>query len=247
MSGERETAVVEAEAARRSWQSTEAGAEPLPGLHARLVQVFVSPGELFEALARRPAWIGALVVVTLLSVVGALLLPVELLRQAMEAQIPADADPAQMDQVLGVARMWTIGVSLVGPALMVAVIAGLLLVIYNVLLGGEATYRQLFAATAHAFVILSAGSLLVLGLAVAREDMNVALALHLLVPGLEEGGYLYRLLHGLNVFGLWTAAVLGIAVSRIYPRRRAGAAAAVIIGLYVASKAVTALIGTMMA
>ncbi len=45
------------------------------------------------------------------------------------------------------------------------------------------------------------------------------------------------------MFSLWTGAVLGIAVSRIYPGRSAGRAAGVIVGLYVVLVAIFALFG----
>lgn len=212
----------------------------LPSLPVRLAQVFFSPGDLFERLRERPAWVGALLVIVALNVAATLAMPEELFRQMLAERMPPDADPRQLEGALGVARVWGAAVALLGPPIVIAVLAGAVLLVYNVLLGGEATFRQLYSASAHAFFISVVGGVLVLGLMIARGDPDVALSLHLLAPGLEEGTYPFRLLRGLHVFGLWTAVVLGIAVGRIYPRRSGGSAALLLVGLYVAFKAVLA-------
>lgn len=218
-------------------------AEPLPNLVVRLLQVFFSPAALFDRLKQRPVWIGAILALIVLSLVANLLLPEEILRQAVQAQLGPDATAQQVEAAARVGAIVGRVGAVLFPPLVVAIVAGVLILIYNTLTGGEATFRQLYSATAHAFVITTLGGFLTLGLIVARGDVQVALALHVLAPGLETTRYLYRFLHGINVFGLWTAVVLGIAVSRIYPRRSAGSAAMLLIALYVLFKAAMATFG----
>lgn len=212
-----------------------------PNLFTRFIQVFVSPGALFERLRERPLWVGAVILVVVLSIGSNLLLPDEVTRQVLEQQMGPEATAEQIDRTVAIVRVWGRVASVAFPPLVIAAIAGILILIYNVFTGGEATYRQLFSASAHAFFIYTVGGLITLALILARGEV-VTLSLNLLLPGMEEG-YLFRLLRGLNVFSLWTGAVLGIAVSRIYPGRSAGRAAAVIIGLYVVLVAIFALFG----
>ncbi len=222
--------------------------EPLPSerpaetssLPVRYARVFVAPARLFDELARRPRWVGALLLVVALSVLANLLLPTEILREVLAARAPAEATPEQVAGMAELARWWVLGAALFVPPVVIALVAALLILIYDFLLAGEASYRQLVAATAHAYLIWGTGQLVTLGLVVLAGDPEVTLSLHLLAPFLEAGGYLQRLLRGLSVFGLWTAAVLGVAVSRIYPGRRAGSAAALLVGLYVLFQAVGA-------
>lgn len=217
------------------------GAEA-PNLAVRVGLVLFSPAELFDRLRRRPVWLDVLLLLVALNVVGNLLLPEELLRQMAESQLPADADPQSLEGSVGWLRTFSIVGAIVFTPLWAALVAGYLLLVYNVLLGGEASYRRLFSATVHALVVLTLGGLLTLGLMVARGEVGVALALHLLVPGLESGSWAYRFLHGINVFGVWTAVVLGVAVSRVYPRRGVGGAVALLVGTYVVLKATAALL-----
>ncbi|MFQ5680242.1 MAG: YIP1 family protein [Gemmatimonadota bacterium] len=216
----------------------EAG--PLPNLAVRCIQVFFSPGELFDRLKAHPVWVGILLVLIALNVIGGLLLPEEILRQLAARQLPTNADAATLERSLSVLRIGGIVGGVLFLPVLGAAIAGILAVIYNVLLGGEARYRQLFSVTLHSLLVLSVGGLLTVYLMAASGEAGAALALHLLARGLDTGTWVYRFLHGINVFGLWTAALLGIGVSRIYPRREAGGAVTLLVGLYVGLKAIVA-------
>lgn len=213
-----------------------------PNLLARIGLVFFSPAELFDRLKERPVWLDALLLLVALAVLGNLLLPEEILRQMAERQLPPDADPAQLEGSLRLLRIGSVVGALIFTPLWAVIVAGFLLVVYNVFLAGEATFRQLLSVTVHALFALTLGGLLTLGLMVASGEIGAALALHLLVPGLETETWLYRFLHGLNVFGLWTAVLLGIAVSRIYPARSAGSGVALLLVTYVFLKAISAFI-----
>lgn len=216
--------------------------EPLPNLFLRVGELLLAPGRLFDRLRERPAWIGALVLMMAAGAVTTWLMPDELLREAATMNMPADAPPEQVETAARFARIGGYAGAALGPPVLTAVVAGLLLFVFNVVMGGAARFRQLFAATAHVLLVPALGGLLVLPLMIANNDPQTALALHLLVPGLEEG-FLYRLLHGLNVFGLWATVLLGLGVSRIYEGRGFGGSTAVLLALYVGMKIGWALLG----
>lgn len=216
--------------------------EPLPNLFLRVGELLLAPGRLFDRLRERPAWIGALVLMMAAGAVTTWLMPDELLREAATMNMPADAPPEQVETAARFARIGGYAGAALGPPVLTAVVAGLLLFVFNVVMGGAARFRQLFAATAHVLLVPALGGLLVLPLMIANNDPQTALALHLLVPGLEEG-FLYRLLHGLNVFGLWATVLLGLGVSRIYEGRGFGGSTAALLALYVGMKIGWALLG----
>lgn len=223
-------------------EGTAGGDEPLPNLAVRVWELVMSPGRLFDRLRERPAWIGALVLMVVVALISTWIMPEEILREAATVNMPEDASPEQVESAVGFARIASYIGSVIGPPVAVAVVAGVLLFVFNVILGGAARYVQLFSATAHAMLITTLGGILVLPLVLSSGDPQTALALHLLLPGVEEG-FLYRLLHGLNVFGLWAATLLGLAVSRIYPGRTFGGAAGAVLGMYVATKLLWAVLG----
>ena len=210
----------------------------IPSLPVRIAQVFAAPGTLFDALRQRPAWVGAVVG---LVVVGAaaqllspLLIPEEVRRAMIENQMIAPGtDPAAAEQQvafwLNTGPMVGAGAAVVITPIITALIAGLLLLAFNVILGGEATFRQLFSACAHASYVNLAGVLVGLGLMMLGSETPI------LSPGLflpEVEGFIGRFLNGINVFAVWTCGVLGVAVSRIYPGRSVAAGTTYLLVLY---------------
>lgn len=221
--------------------ATAPAAADAGSLPRRLVQVFTAPAALFDRLRERPVWVDVLVLLVVVSVASNFLVPEEAIRAMLQSRMPPEAGPEQLDRMVEFSRVWGRILAFIGTPIMIAIVAGFAILVFNVLLGGEATYRQLFSATTHAFVIYTAGALLALALVAARGEL-VTPSLDLLVPGLSEG-YPFRLLRGLNVFSLWSGIVLGIAVSRIYPKRSPGPAAVVFLGTYVLIVALTAIPG----
>ena len=116
---------------------------------------------------------------------------------------------------------------------MAFVLAGLMLLLFTVLMSGEAGYGQYLAITVHAFLILAFGALLTFPLQLVQGDLQLQLSLALLTPFLDATSVLYRMLHGITIFSLWAVVVTGLGVSKINPRVSWAVASAVLMGLYV--------------
>ena len=236
-------------------ESSDAAVEEhgIPSLPVRIVQVFVSPAKLFDALRHRPAWIGAVVGLIGLSIALQLLIPVvvpeEVRRAATEAQLESFVqDPVvleqQVDAVMSGGPVGGIVTVIVGTPLVLSIIAGLLLIAFNVILGGEASFKQLLSAAAHAMYIGTAGGVLSIGLMTVGAEI-VTLSPGLFLPELE--GFLGRFLNGINIFSVWTCGVLGVAVSRFYPGRSVAAGTTYLLVLYLILVAAIAMFSGLLA
>ena len=128
-----------------------------PNLFVRIGQVFFSPGALFESLRVRPVWLDVVILIIASGIASQALIPEETFRELMAAQMPPDTSPEDMEQFLGFMRRFGIAIAAIWTPLAIAIVSGLLALTYNVLLGGEARYRELFSGTAHSFLILTAG------------------------------------------------------------------------------------------
>ncbi|WP_419166916.1 YIP1 family protein [Candidatus Palauibacter sp.] len=227
----------------------------IPVLPVRILQVFVSPAKLFDAIRERPAWLGAAVGLVVLSAALQLLTPVvvpEDVRRAMfESQIgrfiPPGADPELLDQQVEAAMSTGpaagIATVVIATPIFLSLIAGLILIAFNVIMGGEGRFRQLFSAAAHATYVYTAGG--IVGLAL----MTLGSQTPILTPGLflpEVGGFIGGFLNGINIFTVWTCGVLGVAVSRIYPERSAAAGTTYLLVLYLIVVAVLAALASLL-
>lgn len=205
----------------------------LPPLPARLLHVFVAPGSLFAKLRAEPAWLGALTVGAALVVVAVAAVPFEVYVEAIRARMPAGApaaarleDMASVMKVTGAigAVLFTYGAAFL--------LAGILLLVFNFLLGGEGSYRQYLAVTAHASVIPAIGAVLMLPLKLVTRDPELTLNLGALAWFLEEG-YVLRVLTRLDLFGLWAALVTATGIVALDERRRWPPCAALVVSLRV--------------
>lgn len=201
-----------------------------PNLLVRIGQVFMSPGKLFEALRDRPVWLDVAILLVILSAASQLLIPEERYREIFMSQMPPEADPADAERLMGFFRQWGIAFAVIWLPIATAIVAGLLSLAYNVMLGGEAKFRQLFSAVMHSFVVLTAGGFVVLALILMGGE-QVVISPALLFPDLGDG-YFARLAYRINVFAIWTSVLLGIAVSKMYPKRSAFGVTVYLLVLY---------------
>ena len=106
-------------------------------------------------------------------------------------------------------------------------LAGVVMVLFAVLMGHEGTYRQYLAVVAHAHLISATSTVLLLPLRIAAEDAQLLLSLGVFAVFLESG-YLLRVLSLLDLFGLWAWILVGLGASRI-GRKESWVGAAVIV------------------
>jgi hypothetical protein len=220
----------------------------LPSLPTRIVQVFVAPATLFDALKATPKWIGAALVVIGLGLVVQALIPAEMIREMALSSLPSDASPEQVaavEQFMGVSNVIRWVGTIVFQILLMLFVSGFILLVWNAILGGEAAFPAVLACTAHSYIVWAAGGLITMPLMLARQDLRTTFSLHLLTPWLDSGSYAYRFMAGLNLFGIWTMILLGVAVSRLYPKVSVASASTVMIVAYVVFKAIGAIFSPM--
>jgi Yip1-like protein len=223
------------------------GGRPRKGLAARVVGVIVSPAETYTDIAAHPRALSVLVLVFVAtSLVLGVFLSTDTGRNAaldqnlsmMEA-FGSRLSEAQMRQVTqsfearaAYAPLYAVGGILVGLPLTVAVVAGLGMLVFNVGLGGEATFRQMFAIVAYSRVISLLQTLFVTPLNFARESLSSATSLLVFFPMIDDAGFLGRLLGWIDLFRIWWIASLAIGLGVLY-KRGSWPIAAVILALYV--------------
>ena len=215
---------------------------PFPGLLSRYVQVFVSPGALFDRLVERPAWGGAMVLGAALVLAGALLLPPELYLAAFRQRLleQGQAMPPGLESGVAFMRFGISAFAFLSWFIMLAFFAGLVTFGFAFVMGDEGTYRQYLAVMAHAQLIAATSSLVVLPLKIMAEDVQLLLSVGTFAFFLSDG-YVLRLLSLLDLFGLWAWALVGLGAAKIGRRAAWAPAAALVLILPVGIAAVIAI------
>ncbi len=218
-----------------------ASPERLPAFPLRVVQVFVSPLQLFDRLKENPAWFWALLLGGVLTSVAVAAVPPEVWTEMVRAQL-LEAGQEVPPEMAGAGNIYRIGGAVASPIfwfVAAAIFCGIVTGVFAFVLGDRVGFRQVLSAYGHVMLIPALGSLLIVPLRIARRDPQLVLSVGTFVPGLE--GYLGAFLNGLDLFSLWAYMLLGLAISRFEPRRSAAVACTVTVGVLVAFVGVVAI------
>jgi hypothetical protein len=110
---------------------------------------------------------------------------------------------------------------LVFSPLITVVFAGILFAAFNVMMGGDATFKQVFAVLAHASVISALQQMFTGPVNYFRGAVTSATNLAALFPMVEPKTFAGRLLAMTDLFLVWYLLVLAIGLGVLYRRRTA--------------------------
>jgi hypothetical protein len=229
-------------------------AVPAKSLPARIAGVLFAPRATYAAVAAQPRWLGVLLVIVALGGAATFaFLSTDVGKAAMlDQQVRtmesfgmklSDAAYQRMEQGLDRARYTGLAGQAVALPLAALIVAGIALGVFNALLGGDATFKQVYAVVVHSGVILSLSQLFGTPLAYARESLSGATNLGVFAPFLDDSSFAARALGSIDLFILWWAISVSIGLGVLYGKRTRPIAITLIAG-YVAIGLVIAAIKT---
>jgi hypothetical protein len=234
--------------------STSAPAPPArgKGLVARVVGVFVSPRATYADVAARPRWLGVFLVGSFVAIVGLFaLLSTDVGQQAwLDQQVKgaesfgrtiSDQQYEGMERIAPYIRYIVAGGYLVFIPIVLALVSGILLGVFNALLGGDASFKQVFAVMAHAGLINALQTLFAVPLDYMRETLSSPTTLAVFLPFIEENTFLGRLLGSIDLFQIWGTLSVAIGLGVLYKRRTAPIAWTLFLVYFVIVAAVAAI------
>ncbi|HEV2150593.1 MAG TPA: YIP1 family protein [Longimicrobiaceae bacterium] len=211
-------------------------AAPAP-LHRRVLQTFAAPGELFRGLREQAPWVGPLALSIAVGMLVVLAVPDQAFVEATEGAVNRRGRPVEItsdpETIVRYGRLMGMLVAVVRQPLAAFAFAGLLTLVFSLLLRGRARFLQYLAVTTHAFLITALGSLLAVLVAVLRgtEPEGITPAL---LPGIPAGTFLHRVLAGTDLFTVWAILFAALGVSMLDRNRSWGTASAILLGAYLA-------------
>lgn len=212
--------------------SSEAGTSAPGNLIARLTGVIVSPRETFARVADHPRWFGAMALITLLLAGGQFaFLSTEKGQDAMLDQqvrqaerwtgTVSDQQYQAMERMAPIQRYIVPATIVVFGPVMSFIVAGILFGVFNALLGGTASYKQVLAIVAHSGAVNLLQTIFVLPLNYVRGSMSSATNLGVFVQFLDDTNFVARFLGMMDVFIIWSVIVTSIGLAVLYRRKTA--------------------------
>ncbi len=220
------------------------------GLFARLFGVLLTPRATYAAVAAKPRSLGVLaVVLVIIGLAQGLFLSSEVGQQlVLDQQIRAieafgvtvsDQMYDQMEQGMTRAAITGPITQVIFWPIALAIEAGILLVIFSLLMGGAAKFKHVYAVVTHSSVIVAIQQVFSMALSYASGSMAGA-NLGVFVPMLDERNFVTLFLGSIDLFFVWATISLAIGLGVLY-RRRTGPIATTMLGLYVVIALVIAL------
>lgn len=220
--------------------SAGSGAAP-QGLLTRVIGVIFSPREAFAAVAARPTWLGAVTIAVLIS--GAaqfFLLSTDVGKElALDQQVStmeafgvtiSDEAYATMEQSMENARYTGPIFTIIFTPLILLISAGILHVMFGLVGGGNGTYKQVYAVSAHS-AIISSLQLVFTTIVTIAAGRAAGANLAVFTPTLDDTTFFYKLLSYIDVFYVWSTFVTAVGLAVLY-KRRTGPIAMVLLGIY---------------
>src|SRR5262249_18137219 len=156
------------------------------GLLARVVGVLFSPRAAYADVAARPRWLGTFLVVYLVTAAAATtFMATDVGRNAVidqqisqsEAWTGKPMNQQQIERLESMSRYFVYTTAIFQLLFFIVaplVVAGIALAVFNAVMGGDATFKQVYAVVVHSGVILAALSLFTTPLAYARGTLTSA-------------------------------------------------------------------------
>jgi hypothetical protein len=213
--------------------SPVATATPADNVFARLIGVIFSPRATFERIVARPRWFGALAVVIGIIALGQFaLLSTENGQQAIiDQQVEraqrwgrtvSDEEYANYEKFAPYNRFIVPVAIVIFVPVMTLATSGILIGVFNALLGGNATYRQVLAIQAHTGATSLASALFTLPLNYLRSSMSSPTNLGVFAQALFDDTSFPALFLGMiDLFIVWWLIVTAIGLGVLYKRRTA--------------------------
>ena len=221
--------------------AADARAKSLP---ARFAGILFAPRATYAAVAARPRWLGIFLTVYIITASAATaLMSTEVGRNALlDRQIAQQESFGRKMTQEQIDRLEKFSVYFVyatpvlqfaGLALGGLVISGLAFAVFNAILGGDATFKQVLAIVTHSGVVLAVLSLFTTPLSYARESLASTTNLAVFLPFLDESSFAARFLGSLDLIVIWWMVSLAIGLGVLY-RKRTGPIAIAMLAVYVA-------------
>lgn len=202
---------------KRADESQERG---LPGLPRRLLELFLSPGRLVEALSEKPAWLGASLLTVAFIAISWSLIPVELIEATQrQALLDMGRDVPEFTQTQ---RNLMRTLALLAPPVTAVVFmfaySGLCTLLFTFVLGDEGSFRQYLAVVSHAWFIPSLVGLALTPLRISTGDLQLTLNLANFMFFLPEG-YLLNVFRVADLTFVWSSLIVAQGAHAIDRRR----------------------------
>ena len=196
--------------------------KPMSGV-SKIFNIFFEPRKVFESLNVKPTWIVPVIIVALLAVsffyfTFPYMIDQQIQRIRDNENIPEQAKANIIERMEEQTQppVWQMAIAPVGVLVSFIVVAAVLFFAFNVLLGGDSTFRRVFSTYCYSSLVSIPASIVKFPLVMAKGNMNVQTSLALILSPEKQGSFIYSVLSSFDIFTIWQVILLSIGLGVMY-------------------------------
>jgi hypothetical protein len=190
---------------------------------SKVFNVFFEPRKVFESLNVKPTWIVPIIIIALLAVsffyfTFPYLMDQQVQRILDNENIPEQAKASIIERIEEQTQppLWQMAIAPVGVLVSFIVVAAVLFFAFNVLLGGDSTFRRVLSAYCYSSLVAIPASIVKFPLVMAKGNINVQTSLALILSPDKQGSFIYSVLSSFDIFTIWQVLLLSIGLGVMY-------------------------------
>jgi len=190
---------------------------------SKVFNIFLEPRKVFQSLSLKPTWIVPLIIVALLGIgffyyTYPYIMDQQVQRIQDNDQIPQQAKENIIEKLKEQNHppLWQLAIAPAGTLVSFVVVAAVLFFVFNVLMGGDSTFRKIFSVYCYSSLIAIPSMIVKFPLIMAKGNMNVQTSLALLLSPDKEGSFIYSALSSFDVFTIWQVILVSIGLGVMY-------------------------------
>ena len=219
--------------------------EKTMGGASKVINVFFEPRRLFESLKIKPTWLIPFLIIVLLGMGFFYYTYPFMMNQQVEKIQENEKIPEQQKEIIiekltekDHPPLWQMALAPIGSLVVLVVVAAILFFVFNVLLGGDSTYRRVFSVYCYSGLIAIPSMIVKFPLTMIKGDLNVQTSLALLLSANAKDTFLYSVLSSFDIFSFWQVILIsmGMGVMYKYSTKKAFVAVLVLWIIYILAK-----------
>lgn len=196
--------------------------KPMGGV-SKVFNIFFEPKRLFESLKIKPTWLVPFIIVALLGIGFFYYTYPFIMNQQVEKIKTNEKIPDEQKQLI-IEKMtekdhpplWQLGIAPVGSLVVLVIVAAILFFVFNILLGGDSTFRRVFSVYCYSSLIALPSMIIKFPLIMMKKDVGVQTSLALLLSADSKDTFLYSVLSSFDIFTIWQVILVSLGMGILY-------------------------------
>ncbi len=191
----------------------------------RLIKIFTDPITFFEDLRQNPTWLVPLILIILMTIIFTVATKNQMLEYRKQMiydsqRIPEELKDKSIEQIENMSPGAYYTQTIIGSTFGILIVYGLgaafFLFVGNFVLGGKASYKQMFALFTWANMVSIVELLVKMVLILQKNSAEVYTSLALFMDPSKSKTFLFQLLNAVDIFAIWKVILWAIGFGIIY-------------------------------